>query len=137
LAGINVFGSSAPAGLVAFKEEEGEPRDDFRLKDYAGKAIIFAVQGPEEVNTTNGPKVAVRADVTVLSGTADAPEGKDFRDVLIFNQVPVTQLRPLTGQTIVAVVETYKAKSGTIAPKLAEPAAEVVKVAEKYLAGRK
>lgn len=126
---VNVFGTK-PAGLKTFVDT-GFDGDDFRLAEHIGKAGIFTVHGPEEVNTRNGLKTAVKADVVILDGTG----GKKFSGVLIFNQVPVSQLSASAGQTLVALIDSYEAKSGGRAPKLAEPTPAAVQAAEAYLAG--
>lgn len=127
---VNVFGSK-PAALTPFVDS-GTDGDELHLIEHAGKAAIFKVQGPEEVTTKFGLRTAVKADVIVFG-----PDGEPtrFSDVLIFNQVPVGQLKPLAGQTTVAMIETYEKKTGGDAPKLAEPTPEVVALAEKILAG--
>lgn len=123
---LNVFGS-APAGLQAF-EDKGFGGDDFRLVEHIGKAGIFKVQGPQDVNTRNGLKTAIKADVTIFDGEGGSQE---FSDVLIFNMAPVDQLKPYAGQEIVALIGEYESKSGGKAPKLEAPTQAVIAAAEK------
>lgn len=127
---VNVFGS-APAGsngLEAFADK-GFDGDDFRLVEHVGKSAIFTVHGPKNVNTRNGAKDAVQVDVVVLDGD----KGQKFDNVLIFNQVPVDQLRGLSGRTTVAAITTYETKSGGQAPKLDAPSESDLAAAKKYL----
>lgn len=129
---VNVFGS-APAGLTPFKDT-GLDGDDFRMLDHVGKAGIFKVQGPQEVTTKYGLKTAIKTDVVIIDWVGGAP-AKEFSDVLIFSQVPVTQLKALAGQTTVAVIAAFETRTGGTAPKLAEPSQAAVTAAEKHLAG--
>lgn len=125
---MNIFGSD-PAALQTFQERE-IGGDDFRLAEHVGSTAIFKVHGPKEVQTANyGVKTAVSVDVVVLN---EDGSGKEFSDALIFNAAPVDQLRDYTGQTIVATVATYTAKSGTKAPKLEAPTEAAQALAKAY-----
>lgn len=128
--GLNIFGDQ-PATLTAF-QERATGGDDFRLAEHVGKGVILTVIGPKEVPTANyGVKTAINVDAVVLE--ADGT-GKKYEDALIFNAAPVDQLKGLAGQTLVAQITTYTAKSGTQAPKLEAPSDAVQKAAQKYAA---
>ena len=123
---VNIFGDQ-PASLSAFKDRE-IGGDDFRLAEHVGKGLVLTVHGPKEVQTANyGVKTAISVDAVVLEKDGSH---KEFKDALIFNAAPVDQLKGYAGQTIVAQVETYTAKSGTQAPRLAAPSDDVQKAAE-------
>lgn len=128
MSNLNIFGSQ-PASLSAFKDRE-IGGDDFRLAEHVGKGLIIKVHGPKEVQTANyGVKTAISVDVVVLNADGS---GQRFEDALIFNAAPVDQLRGYAGQTIVAEVVTYTAKSGTQAPKLDAPSDATQKLAENF-----
>ena len=130
---LNVFGSkpAGSEGLVAFADK-GFDGDDFRLIEHVGKAAIIRVHGPEQVNTKNGLKTAVKADVTVIGNDGN---GQKYENVLIFNQVPVQQLSEYAGQTTVARIDTYETKQGNTAPKLDDATEADVKAATAILSG--
>lgn len=126
---MNIFGDK-PASLTTFADREQGSGDDFRIAEHVGKGVIVSVHGPKEVQTANyGVKTAISADVVVLN--ADGT-GQEFKDALIFNAAPVDQLKGYAGQSIVAQVTTYTAKSGTQAPKFEAPTPDVQKAAETY-----
>lgn len=127
---MNIFGSE-PATLSAFKDRE-VGGDDFRLAEHVGKGVVLTVHGPKEVTTANyGVKTAISVDAVVLEADGTS---KSFQDALIFNAAPVDQLRNYAGQTIVAEIETYTAKSGTKAPRLKAPSDAIQKAAAKVAA---
>lgn len=126
---LNVFGDQ-PASLAAFKDREMSNGDDFRIAEHVGKVVILKVHGPKDVQTANyGVKTAISLDAVVLD---DEGKGTEFTDALVFNAAPVDQLKGYAGQTIVAVVDSYTAKSGTKAPRLAAPNEEQQALAAKY-----
>lgn len=125
---MNIFGNE-PKTLTAFEDKGGDGAD-FRLAEHVGKGLIITVLGTKQVKTQNyGEKTAVNVDVVVLDA-----EPVEFKDALIFNAAPVDQLKGYAGQTIVADVVTYTAKSGTQAPKFDAPSEETQKRAEAYSA---
>lgn len=130
---VSVFGDQ-PKGLVAFNESAGS--GDFRLRDHAGKAAVFTVLGPKQIQTEFGDKTAVSANVTVIESDGSTT---DYSDALIFNKAPVDQLQGSTGQRVVAAIELYDTKrkeyDGTakMAPRLVAPTAEQLAAAEKAI----
>lgn len=129
---MNIFGDQ-PATLQSFKDRE-IGGDDFRLAEHVGKGVIITVLGPKEVQTANyGLKTAIAVNAVVLN--ADGT-GKAYDDALIFNAAPVDQLKGSAGQTLVAQITTYTAKSGTQAPKFEAPSEAVQAAAQKYSASK-
>jgi hypothetical protein len=129
---LSVFGADGPKKLVGFKDNSGEDRDNFKLVEHVGSVAIFRVHGVEDVKTNLfGVRPAVKVDVTIVG---EDGEGETFKNVLIFNAVPVDQLRDYAGQTLVARVGTYDKKTGGQAPKLIEASAEEQELAEALAA---
>lgn len=128
---LNVFGS---APLQAFQESGPGDGPDFAIAEHLGRTLIIQVSGPIEKQTNDyGVKTAIECPSIVSLG-ADA-EGTVYEDVLIFQSAPVSQLRKLGGQTIVATVVTYqpKRKGAKTAYKLDAPSAEQAAAAEAYV----
>lgn len=124
----SIFGDK-PAGMTPFAES-GSTGDDFRISEHVGKTAIFTIHGPVEKQTNlYGVKTAISLDVVVLNADGS---GTPFKDSLVFNAAPVDQMKGLTGQTIIATIESYKSKQGTMAPRLAVPDAAAQALAEAY-----
>lgn len=129
---MNIFGDN-PKTLTSFEDKGGDGGPDFRIAEHVGKGLIISVIGTKEVQTANyGKKTAVNVDVVVLDDTP-----LEFKDALIFNAAPVDQLRGYAGQTIVADVVTYTAKSGTKAPKFDAPSEDTQERANAYTEANK
>jgi len=128
---LNVFGSqpAGAGGLTAFVDK-GFDGDDFAIVEHIGKAAIFRVHGPEEVNTKYGLKTAIKADVVVLGGADGA---KEYKGVLVFSMIVVDQLQALAGQTTVARISSKVTKTGNTAAKLEEAQPGDVEAATAYL----
>lgn len=126
----SIFGDK-PAGLTPFTES-GSTGDDFRIAEHVGKTLILTIHGPVEKSTNlYGVKTAISLDAVVLN--ADGT-GTPYKDSLVFNAAPVDQMKGLAGQTIIATVEAYKSKTGTMAPRLAAPDEAAQALAAKYTA---
>lgn len=88
--------------------------------DYKGALLMFDVKSVEsDVQTSFGPKDAVRADVTVIDGDG---AGDVFNDALIFPSVLIGQIRSAVGKKVLGRLEQGNAKPGQQPPwKLADP----------------
>ena len=121
-----IFGDSSRPSLTAFSESASVDGDRFALRDHIGAILIVTVYGPQMVNTSFGEKKAVKVDVRTL-------DGREYKDTLIFNSAPVSQLDAHAGQTIVVKVEQYKSNAGTMAPKFVTPSPAEIKAAEAVI----
>ncbi len=75
--------------------------------------LIDVISFEKDVQTTLGPKDAIRADVTVLDG----PDSGDIiEDALIFPKVLCSQLRSKTGQKVLGRLGQGTPKPGQNAP---------------------
>lgn len=111
----------APASAVGIKWD-----------DYKGDLLLIAVKQVETgISTSFGPKDAVRADVTVLDGTA---ANEVFVDTLIFPSVLISQTRSAIGKKVLGRLGQGQAKPGQKAPwRLIEATEEDKAVARAYL----
>jgi len=124
---VNIFGGGeTKPTLTAFSEASFSDGDRFALREHIGAVLLITVYGPQMVNTSYGEKKAVKVDVQTL-------DGRTYKDALIFNSAPVSQLDAHAGQTIAVKVEEYKSNQGTMAPKFGTPSAEELKAAEAVI----
>jgi len=87
-----------------------------------------------EVLTANGPKDAIRADVTVLDGVT---AGATFPDSLIFPRVLTGQLRSRIGQKVLGRLGQGVAKGGQNPPWILAEATDADKqLGAAYLSGQ-
>lgn len=101
--------------------------------DYKGRLLMFDVKSVEtDVQTSFGPKDAVRADVTVIDGDS---AGETFNDALIFPSVLIGQIRGAVGRKVLGRLEQGNAKPGQQPPwKLADPTEDDKAAARAQLA---
>jgi len=112
----------APASAVGIKWD-----------DYNGDLLLVAVKQVESgIKTSFGEKDAVRADVTILDGTA---AGEEFLDTLIFPSVLISQTRSAVGKKVLGRLGQGQAKPGQKPPwRLIEATDEDAAVARAHLA---
>ncbi len=91
----------------------------FSLQPYTGCLVLIAIGGYHaNIQTRNGPGDAVRAAVVVLDG---AEAGREFGDILIFNNRPVRRLRGMAGQVVLHRIVVEIAQGGNNAFDLSDP----------------
>lgn len=112
---------SAPGGGIDWKDHKG------RL------LLITAHEEVKDIQTSFGPKSAVRADVVVIDGPAGA---ESFDDTLIFPKVLAGQVRKnIGGKKVLGRLGSGTAKPGQKPPWLIEEAsADDIAKAKAYLA---
>jgi len=94
---------------------------DFDLNQNLGRLIVIEPRNFEpQIRTSNGPKDAVRAAVSVID--INPPETHD--DILLFPTVIVNQLKNELGKMVLGRLIRGQAKPGQQAPWKLEPASE-------------
>jgi hypothetical protein len=105
-------------------------------EDHLGRLLLIEPKEFErEIQTSFGPKDAVRADITVI----DAPDGADeYPDALIFPGVLISQTRPLIGEKVLGRLAQGVAKPGQKPPwRIADPTDQDISAGVAYLDSRK
>jgi hypothetical protein len=104
----------------------------FTFEDHAGALLIvepLSVEG--DIQTTFGPKDAVRANITVVDGEH---AGDVHNDTLIFPRVLIGQLRSNIGEQVLGRLGQGNAKPGQKPPwRLDDPTPADLAAAEKYV----
>jgi hypothetical protein len=108
------------------------PGDGITWEDHRGALLIIHVHSLEAgIQTTFGPKDAVKADVHVVDGTG---AGKTYDDCLIFPTLLVSQTKRSIGQKVLGRLGTGNAKPGQKPPWLLDqPTTEDTQLAEQWL----
>lgn len=103
------------------------------FKTLFGHLLIIDVNGfSPQVNTSNGPRDAVKAVITVADGQL---AGTKYEDVLVFPKVLVSQLNSRQGQKVLGRLQQGEAKPGQNAPwTLAEATDQDIATATAFLA---
>jgi hypothetical protein len=102
-----------------------------------GKLLLIEPLSLETgINTSNGVRDAVRADVVVIDAEGDGPE--ELKDTLIFPRVLISQTRSLIGEKVLGRLAQGEAKPGQNPPwKLLEATEADVEIGVRYLETRK
>jgi hypothetical protein len=111
------------------------PSGGVKWEDHNGKLLIIEPLGHETgINTSNGVKDAVRANLYVLTGPETAEE---FDDALIFPKVMQGQTRREVGKKVVGRLGQGNAKPGQNPPwVILEATPDDLAKARHYLAHR-
>ena len=91
-----------------------------KYETYKGALLLITVEKLEtDIQTSFGPKDAIRGDVTVIDGEH---AGEVTRDTLIFPRALIGQLRPNVGKKVLGRLGQGVAKPGQQPPwKLSDP----------------
>lgn len=128
--GYNLVGATTAA-----PREDG---DRFVTKDHVNELLLITpTEHVESIETVNGTKEAIRANIVVLDPTKPA-KSETFDDALLFAGYVIGQLRPAlnAGNRVVGtlIVDTANQKRGQNAPyRLSAPSDADVDVAKAYL----
>ena len=88
--------------------------DKFAFDDHKGNLLLVTVNDyKENISTSHGVANAVAADIAVLDGT---DKGNEYKDVLIFPKVIVSQLKNSIGTTLLARLGQGDKQPGKSAP---------------------
>jgi len=103
--------------------------------EHKGRLLLVEPHSVEsDVQTSLGPKDAVRADITVLDGNG-APQ--EYRDVLIFPRVLIGQTRSMIGKKVLGRLGQGQAKPGQSAPwRIDDPTDADIQIATAYVQKR-
>jgi hypothetical protein len=106
--------------------------------DYAahvGRLLVVEPHSVETgVQTSLGPKDAVRASIHVIDG----PEPEDYDDVLIFPRLLSAQIRSKLGQMVLGRLEQGAAKAGQNPPwRLSDATPADVSAGQRWLGSRR
>jgi hypothetical protein len=97
-----------------------DPEDRFNAKDNNGALLIVEVlELTDEMQTSNGPADAIRANVTVVDSDR---AGAYYPDTLIFARVLKAQLRSKIGKTVLGRLGQGEASGSKTPPWILEAA---------------
>jgi hypothetical protein len=113
------------------------PSSGIQWEGLLGKLLLIEPLSLETgINTSNGVRDAVRADVVVIDADGDGPE--EYKDTLIFPKVLISQTRSLVGEKVLGRLIQGEPKPGQTAPwKLLEATEADIEVGVRYLETRK